>query len=93
MAEFKVCTLNVWGNGDGYVINKHFTLVESVNINSDDDMTAFISEYLKSDPKQYDVQNDMNGFIEVSYSGKPILHFNCIDDTYQHSLCMPCLMS
>ena len=89
MAAFKVCTLDVCGNEESdYYINNYFTLVESVDINSDDDMTAFISEYLKGDPKQYDVQNDMNGFIEVSYSGKvsyrgkPILHFTCIDDTY-----------
>ena len=83
MAAFKVCTLDVWGNEeDGYAINNHFTLVESVNINSDADMTAFISEYLEGTPEQYDVQDDMNGFIEVSYRGKPILHFNCIDESY-----------
>ena len=89
MAAYKVYTLDVWGNEEiGYDINNYFTLVDSVNINSDEDMTAFISEYLRGIPEQYYIQDDMNGFIEVSYSGKvsyrgkPILHFTCIDDTY-----------
>ncbi len=83
MSLYKVCTLDVWGNEvDGYDINDYFTLVESVNIDSDDDMTAFMSEYLKGTPEQYDIEDCCNGFMEISYKGKPILHFNCIDNTY-----------
>jgi len=77
--KYKVCTLDVWGNvKEGYDINNYFTLVESVNINSDVDMTNFLREYLKGEPSQYTIDDDYSGFIEVLYEGLPILHFNVI---------------
>lgn len=78
--KYKICTLDVWGNEkEGYEINDYFTIMDEVLIEDDESFNKCLSELLIGDVARYDIRDEFNGFIEVSYKDKPILHFYSVD--------------
>ena len=79
MSKYKICSLDVWGNeNDGYDINDYFT-IGFVDLDQEK-LEDVLKKYLIGSPKRYEIRDECNGFLEVTYKGKPVLHFYEIEE-------------